>query len=230
MSCAVCRTMWAAALLGSLVLAGCHGGEKKGAGSVEIDQTSAKATLDTIAQAFRARDGQALVACLPPDYKDSLGPTFLAVMDMAAKADALKKTIRAKFGKDAAELFAQDSSAEVMVNNGLLPGTRQDGTIDWDKVRMTEVGDTAAYEIGGKRESLRKIDGKWYMVLRDLSPQKAKAQGETKIKIAKAMAAAYADLDKQVADGAVGKDDLQKALQEAMNKAFATSGRPGGAN
>ena len=189
---------------------------------VVIDQSSAKATLDTMAKAFKARDGAALTACLPPEYKDSMGPAFVGMMDVVGKAESLKKTAEAKLGKDVAEKGLKGSPAESITKGGPLEDClSKDGTIDWKKAKVTENGDTATFEVEGKsnKETLKKINGKWCMAAPEgMTPEKARKDGEQAKKMMKAMGDALADVDKQVKDGKIGRDDLQKALEDAVIK------------
>jgi hypothetical protein len=188
---------------------------------VVIDQSSAKAAVETLARAFKAHDGVAMAACLPPEYKDIMGPMFVAAMDVVAKGESLKKTVVAKFGKEAADAALKGSPAEGMMNSGPFEGClNADGTIDWTKVKLTEEGDAATLQLEGKgtKETLKKVNGKWCMDLKDMTPEKAKKDGEQASKMMKAMGGALADVEKQVNDGKVGKDDLQKTLQDAVMK------------
>ena len=207
--------------------AGSVKGNKKGTlgsvGSVSVTQSSAKATLETIARAFKAHDGEVIAACLPPEYKDSMGPMMVGMMDVMAKADSLKRTVEAKFGKEVAEKALASSPAGGKSDGPLEGGLNADGSIDWKKVKVTENGDTATVEIEGKpsTETLKKINGKWCMEMKGLTPEKAKAQGAQGAKMAKAMSKGLEEVDKQVKDGKVTKDDLEKVMGEVMMKAMA---------
>ena len=206
------------AMIAGLAWVGC--GKKEGPGSVSVDQSSAKATMETVAKAFKAHDGKAMAECLPPDMKDSMGPIMEAGMEVAAKADSLKKTIEAKFGKDVAEKALKGTAAGGQDKGPLSEGLNDDGSVNWDKAKVTENGDTATVEINGKpsKEGLKKINGKWYMDMKDMTPEKAKAEGAKAAKMAKVMGDAFESVEKQVKDGTVGKDDINKALGEAMMK------------
>jgi hypothetical protein len=185
---------------------------------VVVDQSSAKATMETMARAFKARDGGAIAGCLPPEYKDSMGQMIVAMTDMLAKSDSLKKTVEAKFGKEAADAALKGSPADSMTKGGPFG---EDGAIDWAKVKLTEDGDTATVQEEGKgsKESLKKINGKWYMSPPEgMTPEKAKKDSEQGCKMMKAMADAMVEIEKQVKDSKVGKDDLQKALGDIMMK------------
>jgi hypothetical protein len=210
------------ALVATLALTGC--GKKEGAGSVSVDTSSAKATVETIARAFKVHDGEALVACMPPEYKDTMGSMMVAAMEVATKADSLRKTAEAKFGKDAADKALAGTPAEGATKGGLLEGgVKDDGSVDWSKVKVTESGDTATVEIEGKASNgtLKKVNGKWCMEMKDMTPEKAKAQAEQGKKTMKAMGDVIVDVEKQVKDGKITKaDDLTKALQDGMMKAL----------
>ena len=219
-------------LVASLALAGC--GKKEGSGSVGVDQSSAKATMETIARAFKAHDGQAMAACLPPEYKDTMGPTFVAMMDMMTKVDSMKKAAQAKFGKEAADKALKGLPAEKASKYGPAgEGINEDGTVDWNKVKVTENGDTATIETNGKpsKETLKKIDGKWCMALEGMTPEKAKKEAEQGKKMMTVLGNAYADVEKQVKDGTIAKaEDLQKALNDTMMKVMTEAMKDATAN
>jgi hypothetical protein len=190
---------------------------------VVVDQSSAKAALETIAKAFKAHDGAAMAACLPPEYKDTMGPMFLSAMDMIAKAESLRKTIEAKFGKEIADAALKGSPAEGAVKNGPFAGClKNDGTIDWDRATLIEEGDTATFQVKGKdhKDTLTKLNGKWCMALEGMTPEKAKAQGAGIRKMMKVMGDAFTSLEQQIKDGKIGKDDLEQALKDTMTKAL----------
>ena len=208
----------------SLALAGCSGGEKAGAGRASVDRSSAKATMETLARAFKARDGQAAAECLSPEYRESFGAMLTAMMDGITQAESLKQTVEAKFGKEFADKVLKGSPSDGLTKNGPLGDClNDDGLIDWRKAKVTESGETATFQIEGKptRETLRKIDDKWYMNAPEgLTPEKAKTESVQALKMMKAQCDAVADVEKQVQAGKIGKDDLEKAMDAAMTKAM----------
>ena len=244
MSSASSRLMWVAAFVfvGSLSVLAADGTENAkgsptsapdGGKKVAVDQSSAKATLETMARAFKARDGSAITACLPPEYQETMGRMLVAVMDMLAKSDSLKKAVEAKFGKEAAATALKGSPADTMSNGGPFG---EDGVIDWTKVKLTEEGDTATVVEDGKssKETIKKINGKWYMSPPDgMTVERAKQESEQGVKMMKALGSAMVDVEKQVNDGKIEKDNLQKALGEAimkvMGEAMKDATPPGGA-
>ena len=208
----------------SLALAGC--GKKEDAGRVPVDQSSAKATLETLAQAVKARDSFAMGLCVPDEFRESINRMFGAGFDAIARAESVQKTVEAKFGKDAAQKAFKASPANRLTNKGPLgDALDEDGSVNWKKVKLAESGDTASAEIEGRSDkvALKKIDDKWYWIPEGTPPEDRKKQADQirkaadeAVKACKDFTDDLATIERQVQAGTLSKaEDVQKALEDA---------------
>lgn len=209
------------ALLAALVAAGCGKGDGPTAPGdrprTAIRAATPKDLLQTAHEAVMKDD----MAVLPSLVNPAAAESFRALLEiMTTVSKTLKEvaaTVEQKIGKDQAAKVTEESDGGM--DSPVAKAVREDGSVDWNRVTITEEGDTAKYAIDGKTDEhtiLRKIDRRWYLDFTDMTPEQMRQMvQETRPQMEK-MVKAWRDLEAQVEAGAVTAENFDQKLLEMM--------------
>ena len=214
-----------------LALGGCskkdEGGNGKGKdkGStgktpVTIDQSSPKALMTAMHQAIESKNGEAMVACLPPEYQPAMRISTGVSDQRTARTDALKKLIlnTPALGKEVAEKVFPELPAGA---ESPLSEAVENGKVNWDKIKFKEDGDKATVEVKGaplEGVTLKKISGKWYCLFGNITPEQAKAEAEKESKHLATAMKGYDKFEKKIKSGTLTKENAQTEYFNAMRE------------
>lgn len=200
------------------------GSSSSGAGGdVAVQNGSPKDVLLAMHEASKTSDMRTVVALIHPKFKEPMSVMMRATEEMIEAFNALAATAEAKFGKDQAAAVRKANPVGKMPSP-LRRAVNADGSIDWGKVKITEAGEMATFEVNGRKDdtALHRVGGKWYVgppagddatpeaMLKDAEQAKARSEKLTQ---------ALRGFARQVDADEVTKDDFAGKLGEAMMKA-----------
>jgi hypothetical protein len=132
--------------------------------------------------------------------------------------------VEAKLGKEHAAKLGQMGEKEGM-ESPLAKAVREDGSVDWDRVKITEEGETARFEIDGKTDGdtiLRKIDGRWYVDFEDMTPEQMQKQVDEMRPQVQKMTKVWRDVEAQVKEGTITAENFDEKYAEMLMAGMST--------
>lgn len=223
------------ALVAAMVAAGCGKGDEPtapgdgpgttgGGSGITVRNATPKELLETAHEAAGADD----IAVMSSLVNPAAAEPFRAMMDLMTEMQTACKevsaTVEAKLGAEHAAKLSQMGEKEGM-ESPLAKAVGEDGSVDWDRVKITEEGDTARFEIDGKAEDdtlLRKIDGRWYVDFEELPPEQMQKQVDEMRPQVEKMKKVWRDLDAQVKAGTITAENFDEKYMELLTANMST--------
>ena len=192
-------------------------------GEAAVENSSPKDALLAMHEASKTSDLRTVAALIHPKFKEPMAVMMGATQEMIEAFNALAAAAEAKIGKDQADAVRKANPVGKMPSP-LRRALNADGSIDWTKVKITEAGDTATFEVNGRKDdaALHRVGGKWYVgppAGDDATPEAMMKDAEQAKARSQKMTQALRGFAKQVDAGEVAKEDFAKKFGEAMMKA-----------
>ncbi len=191
----------------AMLLSACDGGG--------VDNDSPRGLIESTHKMFQDKDFEGLAGAFPPDHQEAAGVLMGALEDMMDASESLGEVVEKKFDAEKAKMVKSgpgDISPYAKV-------TKEDGSLDWSKIKIKEEGDKATVEIDGQAtpDPMVKIDGKWYMgVDGGKTPEELMKEAKEMRTQADKMVKGMGELEEGIKSGKVTKDNFMQEYMKAM--------------
>ncbi|MCG3179368.1 MAG: hypothetical protein BIFFINMI_01703 [Phycisphaerae bacterium] len=204
-------------------LAGCAKPETTGQTVTPKGAETTRELLDRLHEVSRRGDLPAAVPLLEPRHQALFADIFGAMSRMDRRGLEVAAVIEQKIDKQTADGFrGQYDRSEP---SPLAEAQKEDGSLDWEKVKVTERGDTATVAVNGRPLDVKMVraEGRWYLSPGDdeaLPTPEQVAQGKRAFD---AMIGALDKIEAGVKDGSINKENFRQQMWQIQMAAMAAA-------
>jgi hypothetical protein len=153
-------------------------------------------------------DVEKIAGLAEPTQQEAIKAIAATTQELMAAKESFRRVVEDKIGAEQAKLVGDGQS----MNSPFSKVVKEDGSLDWSKIKITEDGDKAIIEIDGRvyHDRLIKIGSRWYINSGDgKSPEEMMKDANEVRDQANKMIAVMTKLEEGIRSGKITKTNFE---------------------